>query len=142
MSLWLLALVMGMPTIAGISAMAQIEPETESQPKEKVVPVAVTDSDDQPGDQPSGLPAVVGMENITLSGTDLDYEIVGDKLILKGTEKDLDILEALISVVEESRETKEIRLVTLEQRGLIQRVPGQARSIRLLLTHEDLPDLE
>ncbi|MCH7993224.1 MAG: hypothetical protein IIB57_02145, partial [Planctomycetes bacterium] len=115
-SLWLLALLMGMPTIAGTSAMAQTEPESESQPKEKVVPVAVTDSDDQPGDQPSGLPAVVGMENITLSGTDLNYEIVGPNLILKGNPKDLDIIEALISVVEESRETKEIRLVTLEQR--------------------------
>jgi len=96
--------------------MAQTEPEAESQSKEKVVPVAVTDSDDQPGDQPSGLPLVVGMENITLSGTDLDFEFVGNKLILKGNPKDLDIIEALISVVEESRETKEIRLETLEQR--------------------------
>jgi repressor LexA len=33
-------------------------------------------------------------------------------------------------------------VVTLEQRGMIQRVPGQARSIRLLLAREDLPDLE
>ena len=32
-------------------------------------------------------------------------------------------------------------VVTLEQRGLIERVPGQARSIRLLLAHEDLPGL-
>ena len=33
-------------------------------------------------------------------------------------------------------------VLTLEQRGLIERVPGQARSIRLLLAREDLPDLE
>jgi len=33
-------------------------------------------------------------------------------------------------------------VVTLERRGLIERVPGQARSIRLLLAHKDLPDLE
>ena len=33
-------------------------------------------------------------------------------------------------------------VVTLEQQGLIERVPGQARSIRLLLAREDLPDLE
>ncbi len=32
--------------------------------------------------------------------------------------------------------------VTLERRGLIERVPGQARSIRLLLARRDLPDLE
>lgn len=31
---------------------------------------------------------------------------------------------------------------TLEARGLIEKVPGQARSIRLLLTKEQLPDLE
>jgi len=33
-------------------------------------------------------------------------------------------------------------IVTLEKRGFIKRVPGQARSIRLLLPHEELPDLE
>ena len=33
-------------------------------------------------------------------------------------------------------------VVTLEQRGLIERVPGQARSIRLLLGREDLTDLD
>jgi len=33
-------------------------------------------------------------------------------------------------------------VVTLEQHGLIERVPGQARSIHLLLAREDLPDLE
>ena len=33
-------------------------------------------------------------------------------------------------------------LVTLEKRGLITKVPGQPRSIRLLLTRDQLPDLE
>ena len=33
-------------------------------------------------------------------------------------------------------------VVNLERSGLIERVPGQARSIRLLLASEDLPDLE
>ena len=33
-------------------------------------------------------------------------------------------------------------VVTLERRGLIERVPSQPRSIRLLLAREDLPDLE
>jgi len=32
-------------------------------------------------------------------------------------------------------------VLTLEARGLISRVPGQARSIRLLLPREALPDL-
>jgi len=33
-------------------------------------------------------------------------------------------------------------ILTLEKRGLIERTPGQARSIRLLLHREQLPDLE
>jgi len=33
-------------------------------------------------------------------------------------------------------------VVTLGRREFIERVPGQARSIRLLLSREDLPDLE
>jgi repressor LexA len=33
-------------------------------------------------------------------------------------------------------------VVALEQRGLIKRVLGQARSIRLMLRREDLPDLD
>ncbi len=31
---------------------------------------------------------------------------------------------------------------TLEQRGLIERTPGKARTIRLLLAGDELPDLE
>ena len=33
-------------------------------------------------------------------------------------------------------------ILTLEARGLIERTPWQARSIRLLLPREELPDLE
>ena len=33
-------------------------------------------------------------------------------------------------------------VVTLEKRRLIERIPGQARSIRILLGREELPDLE
>ncbi len=33
-------------------------------------------------------------------------------------------------------------ILTLEKRGLIKRTPGGARSIRLLLPREELPDLE
>jgi DNA-binding MarR family transcriptional regulator len=32
-------------------------------------------------------------------------------------------------------------VVTLEKRGLIARVPGQARTIRVLLPPDELPDL-
>jgi repressor LexA len=33
-------------------------------------------------------------------------------------------------------------VLTLELNGFIERVPGQGRSIRLLITREQLPDLE
>jgi len=33
-------------------------------------------------------------------------------------------------------------ILTLESKGLIARMPGQARSIKLLLSRNDLPDLE
>jgi repressor LexA len=32
-------------------------------------------------------------------------------------------------------------ILTLERRGLIERTPGHARSIRLLISREELPDL-
>jgi Mn-dependent DtxR family transcriptional regulator len=35
-----------------------------------------------------------------------------------------------------------LMLVRLQERGLIERVPGQARSIRLRVPREELPDLE
>jgi repressor LexA len=33
-------------------------------------------------------------------------------------------------------------LLTLERRGFISRVPGQGRSVKLLVSREQLPDLE
>lgn len=33
-------------------------------------------------------------------------------------------------------------IITLEKRGLISRTPGKARSIRLLISPEELPDLK
>ena len=33
-------------------------------------------------------------------------------------------------------------VMTLAEKGLIERTPGQARSIRLLLTRDQLPDLD
>ncbi len=33
-------------------------------------------------------------------------------------------------------------VLTLEANGFIQRIPGKGRSIRLLITREELPDLE
>jgi hypothetical protein len=35
-----------------------------------------------------------------------------------------------------------LMVVTLEERGFLSRIPGQGRSIRLLVPRSDLPDLE
>ena len=39
-------------------------------------------------------------------------------------------------------ESAHLMLVRLQERGFIERVPGQARSIRLLIPREELPELE
>jgi Mn-dependent DtxR family transcriptional regulator len=33
-------------------------------------------------------------------------------------------------------------VLTLEKKGLIKRIPGQARSLSLLVTRDELPDLQ
>ena len=35
-----------------------------------------------------------------------------------------------------------LMITTLEKRGLIEKIPGQARTIRILLPRENLPDLD
>jgi repressor LexA len=39
-------------------------------------------------------------------------------------------------------ESAHLMLARLQEQGLIERVPGEARSIRLLVPREELPDLE
>jgi len=69
-----------------------------------------------PAEPAPGLLDGVDTSNINLSGADLDVEIVGDQLILHGTEGDLDLLEALITILEESAEPKELRIVTVSEK--------------------------
>ena len=62
------------------------------------------------GAQIASLPACCG----GTPGRDHEH-IVGDQLILHGNEHDLDLLEALIAVLEDSAEAKELRVVTVTE---------------------------
>ena len=85
---------------------AEVEPEDE----------VAADAEDGAEALPGPSKEVAGLEDVTLSGAELDYEIVGDQLILKGNRRDLDMLEGLITVLEERREAKELRIITVKQK--------------------------
>ena len=53
---------------------------------------------------------------LNLSGADLDAEVVGDQLILRGNEQDIQLVEALIHVLEQTTEQKELRVVTVSEK--------------------------
>jgi len=65
---------------------------------------------------PPGLLAGIDTSNLNLSGADLDVEMVGEQLILRGNEDDLDLLEALIAVLEETTEQKDLRVVSVTEK--------------------------
>ena len=80
-------------------AFAQSEPNDRpaAQPDAQVQPETPPGEE---ADQPHGLLDDIGNTKLTLSGADLNVEVVGDQLILHGNERDLDLLEALITVLE------------------------------------------
>ena len=51
-----------------------------------------------------------------LSGAELEVQVVGDTVILQGSEEDLKKLELLIEVMEQTRGTKVLEVVTVEQK--------------------------
>lgn len=53
---------------------------------------------------------------LNLSGAELDYEVVGDKLILRGNTRDLDLIQLVVRYLEGEIEQKELRIVTVNER--------------------------
>ena len=86
------------------------ETDPTPQPREAIPPAS-----DRAEERP-GLPARLDTTNINLSGAELDYEVVNDQLILKGNQADLDLIEALINVLEETRKEKELRVVKVTEK--------------------------
>lgn len=54
--------------------------------------------------------------NVGLSGSELVIEVVGNKIILKGTEADVAKAEALIRVLERTEPTKQVEILPLQNR--------------------------
>lgn len=100
-------------------AIAQQEPEqgppapTEEQPPAEQAPQT---GPAQPPDRIDRLIASLDPKQVNLTGADLTVEVVGDQLIMKGNEQDLNLIEALITLLESTSEKKELRVVTVTQK--------------------------
>lgn len=53
---------------------------------------------------------------LNLSGAELDVEIVGDQLILRGNEDDLKVIELLVMILEQTTEQKELRVIIVTEK--------------------------
>ncbi|MFQ5495582.1 MAG: hypothetical protein ACE5EX_09395, partial [Phycisphaerae bacterium] len=53
---------------------------------------------------------------LNLSGAELDMEVIGDQLILRGNQNDLDIVELLVRMLESTGEKKVLRVVTVTEK--------------------------
>ena len=70
----------------------------------------------QPPDRIERLIASLDPKQVNMTGADLDIQVVGDQLIMRGNEQDLNLIEALVSLLEASSEKKELRVVTVMQK--------------------------
>ena len=53
---------------------------------------------------------------INMTGAELDIEVIGDQLILRGNQTDLDMVELLVTMLEQTTERKELRIVTVTEK--------------------------
>ncbi|UCE60637.1 MAG: hypothetical protein JSU63_02580, partial [Phycisphaerales bacterium] len=102
-------LVLAGPAIAQSVVDEEVEPQPQVRAGEPVREAA-------PPDRFEGMLGDIDPSNLQLSGADLDVEVVGDQLILHGNKEDLALLEAMIAVLEESTEQKELRVVTVTEK--------------------------
>ena len=89
--------------------------ETEADSPDDNVPDEVAEAA-QPPSRVDRLIDSLDTSKVNLSGADLDVEIIGDQLFLRGTGEDLDLVEALIQLLEETSEKKELRVVTVTEK--------------------------
>ncbi|MGB2986165.1 MAG: secretin N-terminal domain-containing protein [Phycisphaerae bacterium] len=73
---------------------------------------AVTDQPDRVQQILAGLDPAL----LNLSGAELDVEVVGDQLILRGNEDDLKVIELLVTILEQTTKQKELRVVTITEK--------------------------
>jgi type II secretion system protein D len=53
---------------------------------------------------------------ITFTGAELDYEVVGDQIIVYGQPQDIQIVELLVALLDKTTEKKELRVVTVTEK--------------------------
>ncbi len=92
-------------------------------------PPAVAQDDSAPDDRPANPRAAteqpdqiqeilksIDPELLNLSGAELDVEVVGDQLILRGNQADLDVIELLVTILKETRKQKVLRVITITEK--------------------------
>ncbi len=100
------ALIFGV--LSSTAAFGQSPQEVAPPPQEQAVEQTDTVEPSAPGR--------IDITNIKLSGADLNYEVVGKQLILKGNQSDLDLVDALLSVLEGETEVPELRVITVTRK--------------------------
>lgn len=66
-------------------------------------------------DRLAELLAGVDPSMLTLSGAEIEVQVVDDKLIVRGNEEDVARIQLLMTLLDESRSSKELRVVTVTQ---------------------------
>jgi type II secretion system protein D len=101
-----------------LAAASQQDVRSGDEHEEKPAP----DHDEPVDEQPAPAEGILDMFSkldptaLTLSGAELDVEVVSDTVIIRGSEQDVAMLELLIDMMDESYERKELRVVTVTQR--------------------------
>ncbi|RME39334.1 MAG: hypothetical protein D6788_05680, partial [Planctomycetota bacterium] len=130
-----LAVVLAVWAPPTVRAQSPQEKETEDavQPAQPPEETPVEPSETQPSpevvsERINQLLRGIDPKKINLSGAELDVEVVGDQLILRGNESDLDVIEALVRVIQATKEQKELRVVTVSEKDAndIARTAGEA----------------
>lgn len=101
---------------------AQVEPQERPTQQPQVGEPAATETEQprpvtpKPPDRVEQLLKNLDPKLLNLSGAELDVEIVGDKLILRGNEADLNVIKLLVGLLEGTTEQKELQVVTVTER--------------------------
>jgi type II secretion system protein D len=101
------------------------KPETKKAPDAKPADKPV--SRDRMLDLLSQLPA--GAMN--LSGAELEVQVVGDMVIIRGSEQDVQMLELLINLMDQSYERKELRIVQVKEKDANEIAPTVEQAYRI-----------
>ncbi len=71
---------------------------------------------------------------LNLSGAELEYEIVGDQVIVRGNENDLRVIELLAGILEASTERKVLRVLTVTEKDANDIASRAEEPLRNILT--------